>query len=76
MCGPPCPSGVGTSPGSAFFEEAMARKVLYVPGCYCYAQEAGRPKPDNQLRLCYGYIEEEPMVEGLRRLAGAMKACV
>jgi 2-aminoadipate transaminase len=70
------PESVATSPGSAFFDEAMARKVLYVPGCYCYACEQGRPKPDNQLRLCYGYIEEEPMVEGLQRLAGAMKACV
>lgn len=70
------PEGVPTSPGSALFEEALNRKVLYVPGNYCYAQEQGRPKPDNQMRLCFGFIEEEPMIEGIKRLAGAIKACV
>jgi 2-aminoadipate transaminase len=70
------PDGVSSSPGTRFFDEALAREVLYVPGCYCYAQEEGRPKPDNQLRLCYGYIEPEPMVEGLRRLAAACAVCL
>ncbi len=67
------PEGISTSPGSRFFEEALAREVLYVPGCYCYAQEEGRTKPDNQLRLCYAYIEEQPMIEGLHRLAAACR---
>ena len=70
------PEGISTSPGSKFFDEALARKVIYVPGAYCYAQEPGITKPDNQLRLCYGYIEEQPMIEGLRRLAAALKTCV
>jgi 2-aminoadipate transaminase len=70
------PDGVSTSPGSAFFEEALGREVLYVPGCYCYAQEEGRKKPENQMRLCYGYIEEEPMAEGLRRLASTLRSCL
>lgn len=70
------PEGVSTSPGSRFFDEALAREVLYVPGCYCYAQEEGRMKPDNQLRLCYAYIREEPMVEGLKRLADACVAAL
>jgi len=70
------PEGVSTSPGSKFFEEALAHEVIYVPGCFCYAQEEGKAKPDNQLRLCYAYIDEEPMVEGLHRLAEACKACL
>lgn len=70
------PENVSTSPGSRFFEEALAREVLYVPGCYCYAQEEGRQKPDNQLRLCYAYIEEQPMIEGLHRLADACVAAL
>jgi len=70
------PEGIATSPGSRFFEEALRREVLYVPGCYCYAQEEGRRKPDNQLRLCYAYIQEEPMKEGLRRLADACVAAI
>jgi 2-aminoadipate transaminase len=70
------PEGMSSSPGSRFFKEAMDREVLYVPGCYCYAQEPDRAKPDNQLRLCYAYIEEEPMVEGMRRIADAARACL
>ncbi|MCX7626331.1 MAG: PLP-dependent aminotransferase family protein [Candidatus Sumerlaeaceae bacterium] len=70
------PEGISTSPGSRFFEEALAREVLYVPGCYCYAQEEGRRKPDNQMRLCYAYIQEDPMVEGLKRLADACAAAL
>ncbi|MGC8740864.1 MAG: PLP-dependent aminotransferase family protein [Candidatus Sumerlaeaceae bacterium] len=70
------PEGVSTAPGSRFFEEALARQVIYVPGCYCYAQEEGRTKPENQLRLCYAYIEEQPMREGLQRLAAACKAAL
>lgn len=70
------PEGISTDPGSRFFNAALERKVLYVPGHYCYAREAGRTKPDNQLRLCFGYIEEEPMVEGLKRLAAAVREVV
>lgn len=69
------PEGMPCGGESKFFEEAMRKEVLYVPGRYCYAQEPGRPKPDNQIRLCYGYIEEGPMVEGLRRLAAVIEAC-
>ena len=70
------PEGISTAKDGPFFKEAFGRKVLYVPGTYCYAQEPGRTKPDNQLRLCFGYIEEEPMIEGMRRLAQAIKACL
>lgn len=70
------PEGISTSPGSRFFEEALAREVLYVPGCFCYAQEPDKPKPDNQLRLCYAYIDEEPMIEGMKRLAQVCRACL
>jgi 2-aminoadipate transaminase len=70
------PEGVSSGPESHFFREALRRHVLYVPGCYCYAQERDRAKPDNQMRLCYGYIDEEPMVEGLKRLAATATACL
>ncbi|MBX7244720.1 MAG: hypothetical protein K1X53_04430, partial [Candidatus Sumerlaeaceae bacterium] len=70
------PEGVSSGPDSHFFREALRRHVLYVPGRYCYAQEKDRAKPDNQLRLCYGYIDEEPMVEGLKRLAATAHACL
>ncbi len=70
------PGGISTGPEGRFFRECLDRKVLYVPGCYCYAQEEGRPKPDNQMRLCYAYIEENEIVEGLKRMASAIKACL
>jgi 2-aminoadipate transaminase len=66
------PEGVSTAAGSPFFKEAIAQKVIYVPGNYCYAQEPGRTKPDNQMRLCFGYIDEDQIVEGMRRLAAAV----
>ena len=70
------PEGVSTSPGSRFFKAAMAERVLYVPGRYCYAQEPGRPKPENQMRLCYAYIDEAPLEEGVRRMGAAIKAAL
>lgn len=70
------PERVPTTPGSPFFNAAMEQRVLYVPGHYCYAQEEGRPKPENQMRLCYAYIDEAPMEEGLRRMAAAIKAAL
>jgi 2-aminoadipate transaminase len=70
------PEGISTAKGSRFFNEAMERKVLYVPGTYCYTQEPGRIKPDNQLRLCFGYIDEAQVTEGMQRLAGAVKSVI
>lgn len=70
------PDGMGTGTGSDFCEKALDSHVLYVPGCYCYAQEKGRQKPDNQLRLCYGSIEDQPMVEGIRRLGAVIRSCM
>lgn len=64
--------GVSTSPGSPLFEAALAEKVLYVPGTYCFCEETQGPRPDNTMRLCYGVIEIEPMREAVRRMGRAI----
>jgi len=66
------PDGISCDPGSEFFQECLNRKVIYVPGCYCFCKEAGVTKPNNMLRLCYGYIDNEPIVEGIRRMGEAI----
>lgn len=68
------PEGVSSAPGSPFFNECLARKVIYVPGAYCYCMEPEVQKPENDLRLCYGYIEDEPMIEAVRRMGEAIAA--
>ncbi len=66
------PEGISTAPGSPLFNECLARKVIYVPSSYCYCQEPGVKKPVNRARLCYGFIEEDAMVEGVRRMGEAI----
>lgn len=68
------PEGISSAPHTPFFDECLARKVIYVPGVHCFCPEPGVNKPENQLRLCYGYIEDEPMIEGVRRMGEAMAA--
>ncbi len=66
------PEGVSANPGSEFFNECLKRKVIYVPGYYCFCKEPGIRKPDNTLRLCYGYTDNDPIVEGIRRMGEAI----
>jgi len=60
--------GINTDPGSPFFEAVTAEKVLYVPGFYCFCDETQEPKPTDTMRLCYSYVDFEPMREGVRRM--------
>ncbi len=60
--------GVDNDPGSPFFNAVLEEKVLYVPGYYCFCEETQEPKPKDQMRLCYGVIDLEPMTEAVRRM--------
>lgn len=68
------PENISTNPDSQFFKECLKRKVIYVPGYFCYGQEPGVNKPTNKARICYGYIEEGPTIEGVKRMGEAIKA--
>jgi 2-aminoadipate transaminase len=66
--------GMETGPESPLFQAALERKVLYVPGEYCYCPETGVEKPKNAIRLCYGLPPNEDLEEGVRRLGESIRA--
>lgn len=67
------PGGISTDPGAALFETAVERyRVLYIPGSYCYVGAAPGEKRHNEMRICYGMIDDDKMVEGLERLGRAI----
>jgi 2-aminoadipate transaminase len=66
------PQTVNTGARNQLFQEAVQRKVLYVPGELCYCEEPGIEKPTNNLRLSFGMVTEENIVEGMARLGEAV----
>lgn len=60
--------GFNTDPKSDFFNAVIEEKVLYVPGYYCFCDETQEPKPRDTMRLCYSYVDFEPMREAVRRM--------
>lgn len=69
------PEGVDTSAGGAFAARCRDQGVLYVPGDLSYPDEPA-PAPRNQIRLCYGVVEEPQIREGVRRMAAALAECL
>jgi 2-aminoadipate transaminase len=51
-------------------DEAVRQGVAYVPGNAMRIEE----RPELNMRLSFGYLEPEEIDEGLRRLAGALRA--
>ena len=69
------PEAVSTDPGGPLFETAVEQhRVLYIPGSYCYVADSPDDKPHNEMRICYGMIDDQQMVEGLKRLGRAIAA--
>ena len=68
------PQGCETGADSRLFQEAMKRKVLYVPGELCYAREPGVEKDKCSMRLCYAFIDQDALQEGLTRLGESITA--
>lgn len=66
------PKRLRTGPKSRFFQTALRRNVLYVPGALCYADDSARRKPDHEMRLSYGGANERDLTEGIRRLGRAL----
>jgi len=65
--------GVNTGFKSSLFKEALKRKVLYVPGEFCYCREPRIRKPVNKMRLTFGMVPEQNIIEGMRRLGEAVQ---
>ncbi len=69
------PEGLDTGFEGPLFRRCLEEGVLYVPGEYAFAREPG-PVPRNHLRLTFGVPAQAELVEGARRLARALRACL
>jgi len=67
------PGDADTGCEGELFKEALNRKVLYVPGEFCYCPEAGMKKPTNKLRISFGMVTDENIAEGMARLGEAVR---
>jgi 2-aminoadipate transaminase len=65
------PEGFDTGPDGKLLHAAMREGVLYVPGQFCHASEAGGPVRSTEARLCYGVATAEQIGEAIRRLRRA-----
>lgn len=68
-----CPSAVRTGRRTELFRAALARKVLYVPGELCYAEDLTRPTPNCEMRLSFGGAAMADIPEGIRRLGEVLQ---
>jgi len=69
------PEGLDTSFDGPLFSQCVQEGVLYVPGDHAFAQEP-EPVPKNHIRLTFGVPGEHELIEGARRLAAALSACL
>ncbi len=69
------PEGLDSSIDGPFYQRCLEEGVLYVPGELAMADEPG-PAPRNHARLCFGVGDERQLIEGTRRLATALGACL
>jgi 2-aminoadipate transaminase len=69
------PEDLDTSFEGPLFPQCVEEGVLYVPGDHAFATEP-EPVPKNHLRLTFGVPSELELVEGARRFAAALSACL
>jgi len=67
------PEAWDTGPRSEIFKRALAQKVLYVPGCLCYSPDRPEAEHASSMRLCFGMIGEQQLLEGYARIARALR---
>lgn len=67
------PGGLAAGQHSRVFKEAVREKVLYVPGELCYAADASRPVPVNELRVSFGGAKLKDIPEGVARLGRVLR---
>ena len=69
------PEGLDTGFEGPLFTRCVREGVIYVPGEFAFAAEPS-PRPKNHIRLTFGVPSEQELVEGARRLARALSACL
>jgi 2-aminoadipate transaminase len=69
------PEDLDTSFDGPLFSQCVREGVLYVPGDHAFAREP-ESVPKNHIRLTFGVPSELELIEGTRRLAAALCACL
>ncbi len=69
------PEGVDLGTKGPVMPRCLEHGVLYIPGAFAFPGEPG-PVPTNHARICFGVPNEADLVEGVRRLAGALSECL
>jgi 2-aminoadipate transaminase len=69
------PEDLDTRFDGPLFSQCLREGVLYVPGDHAFAREP-EAVPRNHIRLTFGVPSEPELVEGARRLARALCACL
>ena len=59
---------------SKFFQTALKRGVLYVPGELCYGDDPARRKPNHEMRLSFGGAKDADIPLGIERLGRVLRA--
>jgi 2-aminoadipate transaminase len=67
------PAWLKTGPRSRFFQAAMQRDVLYVPGEFCYGDDPTRRKPEHEMRLSFGSASHAHLRSGIERLGTVLR---
>ncbi len=70
------PKKISAGVNSKIFQTALKHDVLYVPGELCYADDATRRKPANEMRLSFGNASTADIREGIRRLGAVLRKFV
>ena len=47
--------------------------VAFLPGSRCVPRSLERPREERSCRLCFAYLDEEKIVEGVKRLAESVR---
>ncbi|MEM9416112.1 MAG: PLP-dependent aminotransferase family protein [Planctomycetota bacterium] len=68
------PESIDTTQAGSLFESALAERVLFLPGVYCYPIDPIRTPPTNTIRLAVGVPTVEQIREGIARLARAIRS--
>ncbi len=66
------PARILSGAKSPVFQAALAHRILYVPGEFCYADDPTRAKPNHELRLSFGGAKLSDIRTGIARLGEVM----
>ena len=67
------PKWLDTGPDGPLLSAAMDEGMIYVPGQYCYGPDPARQAEHNHMRLTFGMVALDDIVEGVARLGRALK---